>query len=120
MGPHPGILPNPHYDITFKPKKGQEYKRRRRSDAFRDFQMLPPNTTRQLVFLGSKEYLPLFLSLTADITAPKTVFYRSAVSPEAPGCKVIRYRTARRTNWQYECADAFMAGDLEIRFSRSD
>ena len=117
-----GLIPasflTPDYDITFKPKRGQDYKRRRKSDSYRDFQMLPPDTSRPLTFIGSKEYLPLFVSLTAHLTASKTVFYRSNATPELPGCRAVRYHTRRTTNWQYECAHAFIDGDLEIRFER--
>jgi hypothetical protein len=67
----------------------------------------------------SKEYLPLFVSLTTGLTTRKTVFYRSNNNvPEAPGCRAVRYHTPRTTNWQYECADAFIAGSLEVRFER--
>src|SRR4029079_4631479 len=76
-----GLIPasflTPDYDITFKPKKGQEYKHRRMSDPYRDFQMLPPDTKRPVVFIGSKEYVPLFVSLTSGMIAPRTLFYRS-------------------------------------------
>jgi hypothetical protein len=28
------------------------------------------------------------------------------------GCKLIRFETRARTNWQYECAAAFLRGNL--------
>jgi hypothetical protein len=116
-----GLIPasflTPSYDITFSAEKRHSYKRRRRSDSFRDFQMLPSDTRSQLVFLGSKRYLPQFLSLTTHINAPKTVLYRSDVPPEAPGCRLIRYQTDRRTNWHYECADALIGGHVEFDFA---
>ena len=110
MGFDPRAFLTPAYDITFKPKKGDEYKRRRMTDAYSDFQT--PDTDRPVVFIGSKEYVPLFVSLTSKLTVPRTVFYRSGNAPEAPGCRTVRFHTSRVTNWQYGCADAFISGDL--------
>jgi len=81
--------------------------------------MLPPDANRPVIFIGSKEYVPLFVSLTSTLTAPRTLFYRSNTEPEAPRCKIVRYHTPRLTNWQYGCADDFIDGKLEIRFERS-
>ena len=85
----PAFFLTPDYDITFKPKKGDEYKRRRMTDAYSDFQMVPSDTDRPVVFIGSKEYVPLFVSLTSKLTVPRTVFYRSGTAPEAPGCRNV-------------------------------
>lgn len=116
-----GLIPasflTPDYDITFT-KKSHEYKRRRMSDSYRDFQMLPDTTNRPVVFIGSKECVPLFVSLTSALTAPRTLFYRSETEPEAPGCTAVRYHTPCMTNWQYGCADAFIDGRLEVSFER--
>lgn len=114
-----GLIPasflTPDYDITFT-KTSDEYKRRTMSDSYRDFQMLPPDTKRPVVFIGSKEYVPLFVSLTSTLTAPRTLFYRTDTEPQAPGCKIVRYQSRGTTNWQYGCADHFINGKLEIRF----
>lgn len=109
----------PTYDITFKAKKGEEYRCRKKSDAYRDFEMLPLDTVEPIVFFGGQEYASLFASLTADITAPKTVFYNSAHRPELPGCLSVRFPTTTKTNWQYECAKAFLDGKLDVPFERS-
>ena len=71
---------------------------------------LPADTTGPVVLFGSKEYAPLFAALTADISAPKTVFYRSKDRPDLPGCRAVEYQTSRSRNWQYECASAFRDG----------
>ena len=52
--------------------------RRMRSDQYQDFCMLPSDAGEDVVFFGSKGYLPLFCSLTNDIKATRTVFYRAA------------------------------------------
>ena len=103
----------PDYDITFsfvKPK--DRYKRRKKSDRYRDFRMLAENTREPFAFFGGKDYRPLFAALTSSIRAPKTVFYNSAKVPLMPGCMLKRFRTRTRTNWQYECANAFVDGTL--------
>ena len=81
-------------------------------DAYNDLSMLPADTDEQIVFLGGKDYLPLFTRLTAPARSARTVFYNSATRPDAPGCKLIRYPTTTRNNWHYECADALLRGEL--------
>ena len=65
-----------------------------------------------IVFFGGKDYLPLFSALTTGIYAPKTVFYNSASMPSGRGCKLRRFETSTRTNWHYECANAFIDGRI--------
>ena len=67
------------------------------------------------MFFGSKEYVPLFASLTgAAVKAERIVYYNSVTPPSAPGCKLVRFETRTRTNWQYECASAFLRGKLVL------
>lgn len=111
-----GLIPanflTPYYDITFSPS-AENYVRRRKNDAYNDFCLLPTDTTEPILFFGSKEYLPLFSFLTREIKCEKVVFYNSIQAPLAPGCILRRFRTTTRTNWQYECARAFLTGTLE-------
>jgi len=103
----------PDYDITFSNVKPEDrYKRRRKADCYDDFCMLPPDTGVPIVFFGGKGYLPFFESLTSSIPARKTVFYNSTSVPEMPGYLLKRFDTSRRTNWQYECATAFVDGRI--------
>lgn len=110
-----GLIPasflTPYYDVTFK-GNAYEWKRRRKSDVYSDFSMLPADTDEQVVFLGGKDYLPLFTRLTARVRSARTVFYNSATLPDAPDCRLVRFSATTRTNWHYECADALMRGDL--------
>jgi hypothetical protein len=101
----------PAYDITFS-AQADNFVRRRKQDAFRDFSLLPANTREQVVCFGSKEYVPLFATLTNAIFGERIVLYNSVTPPSAPGCKLVRFETRTRTNWQYECAAAFLRGDL--------
>jgi hypothetical protein len=102
----------PYYDITFS-QAGDAYKRRRHSDRYRDLQMLPKQTREPIVFFGGKDYLPLFATLTSSVSTTKTVFYNSAQVPQMPGYVLRRFETRTRTNWQYECANAFVDGVID-------
>lgn len=106
-----GSFLTPDYDITFS-QSADAYKRRRKSDRYRDFQMIPEDTRKPIAFFGGKDYLPLFAALTLSISARKTVFYNSALVPPMPGCVLKRFETRTRTNWHYECASAFLDGAI--------
>ena len=98
----------PYYDITFGPS-AELYKRRRKTHLYRDFCMLPDGDS-EIVFLGGRDYVPLFCSLTSGMQRQRTVFYNSAFAPDAPGCMLRRFSTSTRTNWHYECANAVIDG----------
>jgi hypothetical protein len=101
----------PAYDITFSPV-AECYKRRRRNDSYRDFCMLPERSDAPMVFFGGKDYAPLFSKLTRFHPGPRTVFYNSAKRPDLPECSLQRFETSTRTNWHYECANAFLNGAI--------
>jgi hypothetical protein len=79
--------------------------------------MLPADNKSEVVFLGGKDYVPLFCSLTSAVSNKNAFFYNSAFPPDAPGCMLRQFRTRTRTNWHYECADAltFTEGSLLSR-----
>ncbi|MEO8100239.1 MAG: hypothetical protein ABI811_21235, partial [Acidobacteriota bacterium] len=108
----------PGYDITYS-QSAEDYKRRRKADRYDDFRMLPNETNDEIVFFGGKDYLPLFCSLTNGIRGKRTVFYNSGHTPEASGCSLERFETTTRTNWHYECANAFLDGTLNVRGPQS-
>jgi hypothetical protein len=101
----------PAYDITFS-SQAEDYVRRRRADRFIDLSLLPADVAEPVVCFGSKEYVPLFAALTHSVQSDRTVFYNAQSPPSAPGCNLIRFNTRTRTNWQYECAAAFLRGDI--------
>lgn len=101
----------PAYDITFT-SSAEAYKRRRKIGVYHDFCMIPAECDDPIFFFGGKDYLPLFARLTRPIKAQKTVFFNSATSPNIPGCSIQRFDTSTRTNWHYECANAFIAGTI--------
>ncbi|OHC75243.1 MAG: hypothetical protein A3G18_03175 [Rhodospirillales bacterium RIFCSPLOWO2_12_FULL_58_28] len=102
----------PCYDITFSPSADQ-FKRRKRTDNYRDFCMLPDHTNEQILFFGGKDYLPLFCALTRVHPGKRTIYYNSQKLPNAPGCLLKKFVTTTRTNWHYECAKAFLDGKLD-------
>ncbi len=103
----------PYYNITFSPN-ADGYKRRRKSDPYEDFCMLPTETKEDILFFGGKDYLPLFCSLTETVRGNRIVFYNSASAPQPNRCQVRRFETATRTNWHYECANAFLDGLIGV------
>jgi len=106
----------PYYDITFSQSARNEdlYKRRRKADRYQDFRLLPEQTREPVVFFGGKDYLSLFSALTSSVKTRRTVFYNSATVPQAPGCVLRRFETTTRTNWHYECANAFIDGEIQV------
>ena len=103
----------PDYDITFS-SQAESYQRRRSRDTCQDWNMLPDAAANPVVFFGGKDYVSLFCSLTAPVTGARYVFYNSRTEPATPGCRLIKYNTRTRTNWHYQCAQAFMDGEIGI------
>ncbi len=112
----PALFLTPYYDITFSQvKPDQKYKQRRKTDHYNDFAMIPAGTTEQIVFFGSKSYVPLFCSLTQELRTEKVVLYNTDYPPEAPDCVLMEFKNAKRdTNWQYDCANDFLEGLLRL------
>jgi hypothetical protein len=102
----------PYYDITFT-AQAEAYKRRRKADLYDDFTMLPSGTHEPILFFGGKDYLPLFDRLTDGTLGPRIVFFNSATAPQIRNGRAVRFETSTRTNWHYECADAFLGGALD-------
>jgi hypothetical protein len=102
----------PDYDITFS-ASAPSFKRRRKSDVYKDFVMLPQSPDC-IAFIGGKDYLPLFVSLSKDVAAQKIVFFNSSTAPSLPpGYVALRYLTTTRTNWHYGCANDLIYGHLD-------
>ena len=100
----------PKYDITFSSSaRGPTgYKRRPASDRgyYRDFSMLPSQTSRHVYFFGGKDYVALFCQLTANVRQ-RTVFVKSKTLPKGLTCRAEHYETTTSTNWYYGCVRAF-------------
>ena len=72
----------PYYDITFS-QAADRHKRRRKSDHYDDFNMLPKASDEEIVFFGGRDYVPLLCALTADKPSRKSLFYNSGSAPPA-------------------------------------
>ncbi len=100
----------PAYDITFS-AQADAFKRRRKGDRYADFAHIDSNLRGPLVFVGGKDYLPLFEYLTRNSLLEKVVFRRCDpadvnASDEHRGDLVFRpFRTSAKTNWHYACAE---------------
>lgn len=101
----------PQYDITFK-QGVDAFKKRRARDEYLDFYHLQDTPDDQIIFFGGMDYLPLFCKLTAGMRSERIIFYNSKTIPAVPGCRLVRYKTNQRTNWQYSCAEKFMKGKI--------
>ena len=96
----------PDYDITFSNQASASKHRRRGDRGYRDFAMLPKDTSERVFFFGGKDYVPLFCRLTEGV-ARRTVFHYSRTPPSAPGCELVHYPDAPQRTWYYKCAMAF-------------
>ena len=103
----------PKYDITFS-AQADGFKRRSKKDRHNDLRMLPVDTEEPVVFFVSKKYVRLACELTNGLKSPRYLFYNSKTGPDAPDCILKKYDTRTRTNWQYECAKAFMDGRIGV------
>ena len=107
----------PYYDITFN-AQADDYKRRRTKDRYNDFDMLPNDTDEQIVFLGSKDYRPLFYTLTDGVRGERIVLFKSKYAPQKHSNGTFRnFETADPRNtrkWHYECAEALIDGNLSL------
>lgn len=107
----------PSYDITFS-NAAERYKRRGQRDRYADFRQLRRHGSEPIVFLGGKDYQPLFERLTAHIEAEKVIFHRSDSVPQRRGFGYVKYDTPARTNWHYLCVRDLLAGQVRVPLGR--
>ena len=75
-----------------------------------------PDDGEEILFLGGKDYLALFATLTAKYRGRKTVVYNSASPPTVlAGFRLWRYPTSGRQNWHYEAARDVIQGRFGLR-----
>lgn len=117
-----GLIPagffTPDYDITFSgaPNVPAHARRAKGARGYDDFNLMPDDGD-DVVFLGGKDYLPLFHELARSSRGVKKVFFSSQSAPSlGEGFQVDRFVTDRRTNWHYECAQALIDGQLACSF----
>lgn len=103
----------PNYDITFQ-AQAKTYQRRKKHDSFHDLCQMTVREDEHIVYLGGKDYLPMFVRLTKNIKCKKTIIYNSKNTPNYYGYEVLRYETKIRTNWHYTCAQEIIAGTFSV------
>ena len=112
-----GLIPasflTPNYNITYS-QQAEPYKRRRKKDLYKDFCLLPRGGADRLVFFGGKDYLESFCGLTEDHGGERIAYYNTGTVPDAKGVILKKYNTTTKTNWHYECAQAFMDGRISL------
>ena len=76
--------------------------------------MLPGESTEPIVFFGGKDYVGLFCALTESVRGPRYIWFNSKSPPKAPGCQLRQFHTKTRINWHYECARAYIQGNIQV------
>ena len=111
-----GLLPatflTPCYDITFS-AQADPYRRRRISDRYQDFSIHFSSKSEAILFFGGRDYLQLLDQLTENAEGQRIIFFNSMHEPKLGRGRAVRFVTSTRTNWHYECAQAFLKGNLE-------
>ncbi len=75
-----GNFLTPYYDITFS-QSADPYKRRRKGEQYEDFRLLSDETADDTVFIGGKDYLPLFCRVTNSLRGKRIAVFNSASAP---------------------------------------
>ena len=109
----PASFPTPQYDITFT-AQADPWKRRRKRDRYEDFCMMPDDG-EEIVFLGGKDYRPLFTALTAGFKGRKTVLFNSEHRLDLPpGFTPVLYPSPSPRKWHYEAARDLIDDKLDF------
>ncbi len=101
----------PDYNITFSNQAQKAYKRHKREHYY-DINELPDDNNN-ILFIGGKDYIPLFCDLMINYSGEKQIVYNSIKPPSIPhGFSLHHYQTDCRTNWHYQFADRLISGTL--------
>lgn len=106
----------PNYDITFS-NDAAVFKVRELNpeiERFIDFNQIDTSNKGDIIFIGSPEYIPLFIQLTQHLPNRKFIYWKSVSPKPVPERFTIPnqtfffryYHTTRKTNWHYELANA--------------
>ena len=119
----------PNYNITFSSSAKPEYKRvfNNLDPPFNDFNDLTYNhnvglnsENEDIVFIGSPDYIPLFIKLTQNLKCRKIIYWKRMKPKPIPielpipnNTFLYRfYNTAKNRNWHYELAQKYADGEI--------
>ena len=106
----------PNYDITFSNNANIGAKRSKNIDnlpIYNDFNQLKINDNEDIIFIGSPDYLKLFIILTQNLPNRKIIYWKSKSLKRIYPNDTFEYRyfqTNTNTNWHYELAYAIACG----------
>ncbi|MGL2999401.1 hypothetical protein [Flavobacterium sp. RSSB_23] len=107
----------PKYDITFSKATNVSLNARRNFNTtqYQDFNQLDKNDDNDIVFIGSPDYIPLFIHLTENLKNRKIIYWKKKNTPNTyplPNNSFLYrfYLTTTNTNWYYELARDFCSG----------
>jgi hypothetical protein len=106
----------PNYDITFSSTANSENKRTQNiteQTNYKDFNQLNIIDNEDIIFIGSPNYIHLFIQLTKNLTNKKIIYWKNQkLKIDAPN-NTFEYRyfnTNTKTNWHYELANNISNG----------
>jgi hypothetical protein len=105
----------PKYDITFSNYSDNSAKRKT-VQQYQDFNQLKSNQSEDVVFIGGRDYLPLFYQLTKHLKNRKIVYYfgdLNTLPKPKHNVSSFNFRLFSSKNnrkWHYELAQLFSKG----------
>jgi hypothetical protein len=102
----------PNYDITFSSKSGASNKRDKTTN-FKDFNQLNISDNEDVVFIGTPNYVPLFIQLTKNLSNRKIIYWKSKSLKKIKVNDTFEYcyfPNGTNRNWYYELANAIGCG----------
>lgn len=106
----------PNYDITFSNNANIGAQRNTNINnlpIYNDFNQLVINDNEDIIFIGSPDYIQLFIILTQNLPNRKIIYWKSKSLRRIYPNDTFEYRyfqTNTRTNWYYELACAIACG----------
>lgn len=106
----------PNYDITFSNNaENNKIRNYNPHDQYHDFNHLSEiNEDEDIIYIGGKDYLPLFYELTQDLQNRKIVYWKAKDIPMPQKNKetfIFRfYEINYNQNWHYELAETIATG----------
>lgn len=106
----------PNYDITFSSTANETTKRSKEINEepiYNDYKQLNASENEEIIFIGSPNYIPLFIEITKDLTNRKIIYWKNKTLKRIAPNDTFEYRyfnTNINTNWYYELANKITNG----------